>query len=481
MPIDPLPIDATHAALATLRSPATIRARCNHILAAVLAGESTHFRVDLSRLDDAADRVAAVTRRRYPDLRVPYHSRWRHFEAGGIDRHGPLRARLAAASGRHGGSGSDGSDRREVTRALIDLAVVSVLLDAGAGAAWRYREAATGVVIGRSEGLAVASLVGFESGLFSSRPGRPLQVDAMALRTLTEADLAQLFQVGDANPLVGIAGRTRLLNALGAALAANPHWFGDDGRPGGLVDALVGAPGTGDASAPGGTGNGKGGGTGGTGDMNGQRPRVTATAILDALLQGLASIWPSGQQLAGRPLGDCWPHRLASPSGATGLDAGWVPFHKLSQWLTYSLLEPFEWGGIVVDGLDALTGLPEYRNGGLLIDCGVLLLRDPAAAARPQPVGSELVIEWRALTVALLDQVADRVRARLGQAGQAEARRSEGRQADGSQAAAGQASGDPLPLAAILEGGTWAAGRELAAERRGGEPPLAIASDGTVF
>ena len=87
-----------------------------------------------------------------------------------------------------------------------------------------------------------------------------------------------------------------------------------------------------------------------------------------------------------------------------------MPFHKLSQWLTYSLLEPFEWAGVPVTGLDALTGLPEYRNGGLLLDTGVLRLRDPDWAARTWSVGDELVVEWRALTVALLDELAPLVR-----------------------------------------------------------------------
>ena len=147
----------------------------------------------------------------------------------------------------------------------------------------------------------------------------------------------------------------------------------------------------------------------------------------------------------------------ATPPGYSEPDAGWVPFHKLSQWLAYSLLEPFDWAGIPVQESDALTALPEYRNGGLLIDTGVPRLLDPRSAARPQPVDGELVVEWRALTVALVDELADRVRARLS------------------------ASAEALPLAAVLEGGTWAAGREMAFELRGGEPPLAIASDGTVF
>jgi hypothetical protein len=135
-----------------------------------------------------------------------------------------------------------------------------------------------------------------------------------------------------------------------------------------------------------------------------------------------------------------------------------VPFHKLSQWLTYSLLEPFEWAGVQVTGLDELTGLPEYRNGGLLLDAGVIVPRDPAFAAAPRTPADPWVIEWRALTVALLDELAPLVRAELS------------------------VTAEQLPLACILEGGSWAAGRQIAAERRlGGPPPVLIVSDGTVF
>ena len=140
-----------------------------------------------------------------------------------------------------------------------------------------------------------------------------------------------------------------------------------------------------------------------------------------------------------------------------GLTRGWVPLHKLSQWLTYSLLEPFEWAGVHVHGVDALTALPEYRNGGLLLDTGVLRLRDPAWAARSWDVGEELVVEWRALTVALLDELAPLVRTQLG------------------------VDAERLPLACVLEGGSWAAGRALAGRLRDGRAPLSVASDGTVF
>jgi len=111
-----------------------------------------------------------------------------------------------------------------------------------------------------------------------------------------------------------------------------------------------------------------------------------------------------------------------------------------------------------VTDIDGLTGLAEYRNGGLFVDAGVLVLKDPADAERAHPVDGPLVVGWRALTVALLDRLAPLVRERLG------------------------VSAEDFPLACVLEGGSWAAGRRLARDRRAdGGPPIAVISDGTVF
>ncbi len=398
-------------AVGVLRRTDAIRERAEFLLRRARAGESRWFVVDDDLMPQAADLVAAVTWTRYPDLAIPYHSRWRHFEAGGIDRNADLRARLAAL------------DTSSQARALIDLAVVSVLLDAGAGPDWGYVEPATGQRFTRSEGLGVASWHAFVDGMFSSDPSRPWQVDAVGLRSVDDAAFGRAFQVRPDNPLVGLSGRVQLLRRLGAALAAQPEVFGPQGRPGGLFDVLAG-------------------------------PAVHAHDILVRLLGTLSGVWLADNDIGGIPLGDCWPHPAVP---GPGLSRGWMPFHKLSQWLTYSLLEPFEWAGVPVTGLDALTGLPEYRNGGLLLDTGVLRLRDPAAADRTWSVADELVVEWRALTVALLDELAPLVRAALG------------------------LDSATLPLACVLEGGTWAAGRSLAQQLRGGNPPLSISSDGTVF
>jgi hypothetical protein len=137
---------------------------------------------------------------------------------------------------------------------------------------------------------------------------------------------------------------------------------------------------------------------------------------------------------------------------------GIVPFHKLSQWLTYSLIEPLEWSGIAVERLDGLTALAEYRNGGLLVDLGVIQPRQPLDLREKHAVTSELIVEWRALTVVLMDRLLSPVRQRLA--------------LDAS-----------FSLPHMLQGGTWAAGRKVAMEKRppNGPPPLVIAADGTVF
>ncbi|HXW24134.1 MAG TPA: DUF1688 family protein [Xanthobacteraceae bacterium] len=407
---------ARRAAL-TLLNAAAVRERARDVLAAGLDGRLDHFTVYPDWLAAAAVIVADVVRTNYPDLAVPFHARWRHFVVAGRDL---WRERVAATRWR---------DAAEQARAAFDLATVSVLLDAGAGGAWRYRDHATGADVGRSEGLALASLRMFESGVFSADPADPLRADAARLAGLDAATLAAGFQADAANPLPGLEGRAALLARLGRAVAGNPGVFArrDSPRPAGLFDFLLAAWGE----------------------------RVPAPRILEALLVHLAEIWPGRLTLGGIGLGDTWRHPAVKRADASD---GLIPFHKLSQWLAYSLIEPLQDAGIAVTDVDGLTGLAEYRNGGLFVDAGIIALRDPAAAERPNPVDAPLVVEWRALTVALLDRIAPLVRERLG------------------------VSAPAFPLARVLEGGTWAAGRRLARERRpDGGPPIRVESDGTVF
>jgi hypothetical protein len=406
---------------------AAVRERCGIVFAAAERGEAPHFKLHLDRLDDAAALVVETTRRRYSDLCVPFHSRWRHFAAGGVDR-----AALVAP----------GADRAETARARIDLAIVSVLLDAGAGAEWRYRESETGLVLSRSEGLGVASLRAMQAGLFSADPTNPWRADATALIALQPEALAGAMQHGDGNELTGFAGRAALLRRLGEVARDNPTVFGAPARLGNLYNYFAGRS---SVSSPGSTRGAMDGRVKPGHDDEDVGRGIAAASILRTLLVALGPIWP------GRPLGDCGRHSAVPGDGL-------VAFHKLSQWLTYSMVEPLIDAGITVTALDGLTGLAEYRNGGLFLDLGVIEPRDSALAARVLDPQEEAVVEWRALTVMLLDRLTERVRTALGKAAA------------------------EFPLACVLEGGSWEAGRAAALARRpDGRPPLTVASDGTLF
>lgn len=411
---------AAEPAARRLLSAAAVRERCERLFARIETGRSGALRYEPKALAPIADEVAALTRARFPDLDVPLHSRWRHFEAGGRNRF----AGLAAAR--------NWPAPAEAARAMGDLAVISVLCDAGAGPRWRYLEGATGERFERSEGLAIASFAMFAAGAFSAVPADPLRADAAGL-ALDPDEFAAGFQITPDNPLEGAEGRRALLSALAARCRARPDLFAreDDPRPGGLLDLLAAE--AGDEPLP-------------------------AARILEVVLEALGPVWPGRVELAGVDLGDTWRHPalLEDARDAAAPGAALVPFHKLSTWLSLSLIEPLAVRGVNVIALDGLPGLAEYRNGGLFVDGGALHLLSPPAG--PYEPGDPLIVEWRAATVALLDRLAPLVRERLG------------------------LDAERLPLPAILEGGTWLAGRRLARSLRAdASPPIAVVSDGTVF
>lgn len=425
-------------AIAYLRTPAAIRERCDCLFTLACADQLQHFRCNLNKLDAVANYVIAVMRDEYPDLNIPFHSRWRHFEVGNISRLAELEEKL------------EGFTPIEKAQIKFDLAVVSVLLDAGAGANWQYRELQTGLLFSRSEGLAVASFRMFCEGAFSSNPEYPLQADALGLEKLTVQKLAEGFQVNEANPLLGVEGRVKLLQRLGRSLVTVPQLFGaENGRPGNLVNYFL--------SMSSSTSPLVAGGVAGWGvqSISTVKDQLAAATVLSAVLEGLGDIWPGRLAIADVNLGDVWQH---SALIGNQLSDSFVPFHKLSQWLTYSLLEPLQELGLEVTGLDEMTGLPEYRNGGLCLDLGLLEVKDTAILQKCHLPGSEVIVEWRALTVSLLAKIAASIRQEL------------------------DLNATQLPLVKVLQGGTWTAGRKIANQLRlGGIPPLQIESDGTVF
>lgn len=395
----------TQSQIDYLLSPEAIRASTLKIYDYVQSGKSA-FQIHSNKLDEVVNYVLKVIEKNYPDLNIPFHSRWGHFRAGGIDRAAQLEKKLI------------GLDKLEVARVKLDLVITSVLLDAGAGASWSYLEKSTDKKFSRSEGLGVASFYLFMSGLMSADK-KSLKADASGLKNLTEKDIHQFFQVSPSNPLLAVSGRLQLLNNL--ALALENKTIFKDSRPGNILDYLFSRYGS----------------------------EIPAPGILRAVLDGLGPIWPGRLSSGCTNLGDVWKH--------LGTDS-LVAFHKLSQWMTYSLIEPIQDAGFLVTGSEKLTGLAEYRNGGLLIDSGLISVKDPKKLSEAHTPDSDFIIEWRSLTIYFLDILGEKI-----------------------QKALGKTPAD-FPLAKVLEGGTWWAGRFLAKEKReNGDPPIQIKSDGTVF
>lgn len=401
--------------IAHLNDLHTIRHRAHHILALAKENKLKYFSFHQEQMVPTALFIMEVINKNYPTMDIPYHSRWRHFEVNKVDRITKMLAKINT------------EDPIERGKILYELVIISVFLDAGAGAQWRYFEEETDSSYSRSEGLALASLAMYQKGMFSAGT-TPYRIDAQQLINFTSKDLDQGFQVQADNPLEGKAGRIALLNQLGTIIKEKTTYFGQEGRLGDFYTYVTSLA---------------------------EHNTLSAKTLFLAVLNAFNDIWPKRLSYEGTSLGDVWVHQALKNEEPA---SEFMPFHKLSQWLTYSLIEPLEQTGIKVTDIDKLTGLPEYRNGGLLIDTGLLSLKEETWLHQPHEPSSELIVEWRALTVAILDELAQLIRQQVHQDEQS------------------------LPLAKILQGGTWEAGRQIAKQKRqDGTPPLQIISDGTVF
>jgi hypothetical protein len=271
---------------------------------------------------------------------------------------------------------------------------------------------------------------------------------------LEELEKGLQFKEGE-NPLIGLKGRLDLLKSLGRVLKSpsNSEFFfnplDNSNRPGNLVHFLL--------------------------KNSNEKGEIEIGKLWKVVVEGFGGVWPEeGRIKIGKVcLGDVWESKILESDREDGikvdldldlgLDLGLslVTFHKLSQWLTYSLLEPIEmFLNLKFTDKDQLTGLAEYRNGGLFIDLDVIKLKEEFRNEKNEfKPNDEVIIQWRAMTICLLDRLAPLLRTKLN------------------------VSKDEFSLPKMLEGGTWKAGRIIAKEKRPEtcEPPLKIISDGTLF
>jgi hypothetical protein len=246
--------------------------------------------------------------------------------------------------------------------------------------------------------------------------------------------------------MIGVGPRAQLLSRLGDSLLQHSDIFGPEGRPGNLVDYVIN-----------------------TADANSKE--LDYRVFWTTLQKLLIPIWPSDRtQIDGTPIGDAWPLKvLEKQNDGKDIKKNIQPFHKLTQWLAYSLMVPFvnilsySWRNAELG-----TGLPEYRNGGLFVDLGVLTLKPEASERGQRASGQELpmfkdsgdeIVEWRALTVALLDEVYGIIKKEMDE------------------------QDVEFSMAQMLEAGSWKSGRELAAKKRPEtkSSPILIDGDGTLF
>ncbi|EXV00144.1 DUF1688 domain protein [Metarhizium robertsii] len=466
----PRPPDPQLDPVGYLRSLGAVRERSKIIMDKATRNELNHFDVDLAKLPNVVAFVSGLIKRDYeaPFNTIPGHGRYQHFCVGDRDRVKELLD-----------SWPESVDSTERCRRLIDLFLVSVLLDAGAGTQWSYKSTENGKIYRRSEGLAVASLEMFKEGLFSGNANNKFQVDKDGLKALTVEKLEAGLQSRPGAELAGLEGRTELLIRLAGALSDKAEYFGADGRPGnmiGMEQALHGLNAYfSDSDVL---------------DHLLSHPSTQASSMLivplpvlwNVLMNGLAPIWPpSRTALNGVSLGDAWPCQAMPNPGAASWESI-LPFHKLTQWLTYSLMQPMQsLLNMHFAGTELLTGLPEYRNGGLFVDLCVLNLKkddmerglqnyadycrrtghNGVEVAPMFEPSDDVVVEWRGATVGLLDLLCAEVNKHLKN----------------------ELAGNEMTLPQLLEAGSWKGGREIAEINRPNtkEPPILIDSDGTVF
>ncbi len=402
----------------------TVRERCWQIGERAIVGQANWFSINDINFQRCVKLVASTCLKNYPNLDIPYHSRWRHFNVGETNLWQHYTHQFTGKN-------------IELARSAIDFVFLSILLDTDAGDDWVYKEPLTGQLLSRSEGLAAASIDLFFNHVARFERTKGWIMDADSLQQVTQHTLASVFQHSYENPLYGISERLSLLHQLAMILKNYRTKHQLYNRPSNLIDECLLA----------------------SKKFFRRNISVEATDVLSIILKRFAPMWPKGYtdaRYTGMNLGDCGYHSLLITDDDTD---GIIPFHTLAQWLAYSLIEPLQWGGIDVANINRLTGLSGYRNGGLFIDTGALQPLDQSLLQSRLTLDSEAVVEWRALTIYLIDKLAVELRTVLG------------------------VSEKQLPLCAILYGGTWATGRDIAMRLRPPRaiPPLNLVTDGTVF
>lgn len=378
-----------------LFQPQEVRRRAHAFLDMGIAGKLNHVGLDLTKLDDALGLVLETTKEIYPDFQIPPYGIWRAFETGGIDRWS------AMASAR------EFETAQEMLLAAADLALLALFMKTRHPGNWVFEDPMTGSKVAGDDALALAAFHMFASGSFSGEMTDPYRVDAETLVRLDLNELTSGLQWDRDADHELLGAMQAHLKRFGEAMALRPDLFSEGKltRPGVLALRLAGEAGAG----------------------------IDASKLLDNLLETFAPVWDGGAKAGDVGLGDSFDYTGKS----AGSETTTVPFHLCAQEMVYSLLEPFAWAGFEVTGLEDLTPPSDLAHAALFVQTGVLAISSENDEALPEETKTDRMVELRAVSAALADKLADRLRSEL------------------------DVSADQVPLTCILEGGTSRAGLRI--------------------
>lgn len=368
-----MPEDA--AAVEHLHRLEVIRERAWMLLAAAERGASDHFVPSPEAVGTVAFAMAEAIRARPAAAETPAEPErpalanlWQALRSG------------APAALDTLGEAHAGGDPLARAKSGADLAVLHrVLAPGGLGA----------------ESAVLADLVGsFAAGAWTAGSRGSAVLDAPGIGRVLAGDGSVALPETVAELLADTDRRQRLAQ-LAHGLEQQPELFGIEGRFGELVARLVSGPSpAADPAAPAGAA---------AAGLHVQR-------VVDSLAPLIDPVVASTVRIGGRLAGDVWRHPLA---WAEDRSRELVPFHTLLLALTLDLVEPLQEAGRPLVDLDQLP-IPATRAlAGDVLRLGLVRSRHAAVGRLRHPPGSDIVVELRALAVALADRLVDRLRAEL--------------------------------------------------------------------
>lgn len=401
-------------------SPIFTRVRSKELTQLVLKNQSKFFTLDSSKKEEALEFLEKVILSRFQKDKIAKHGRRQH---------------LSSKNRNYFEKVENICQKAGCTFAVenkLELLLLSCFLDAGAGQNWKYNDSYFNCQLVGSEALAAAStdlyLKLISDNLISKKN---ISLTSDALKNMKFDEFSKSFQHDESNnALLGAKGRYDSLTQLGSCLELHPSIFVTSHKPElkniyHFFQSIV------------------------------EHKSLNLEEVFKTIVFIFHDFFTSDTKINEINLCDS---RIHSNLISLPLVGKKIPFFKLIQWMVYSIDDFFNSQGIPTINEEFLSGLAEYRNGGFFMDTNIINLKSKNLSHQSYSIDSELVTEWRALTITLLDEFLEELKIKRGY--------------------------NHLNMSKLLEGGTWIAGRKLARENRPDSPyspPIKIITDGKFF